>query len=348
MTDGGRAAEAIGGERGDGPGAPGGDLSGLGIVIIGRNEGERLQRCFDTLPGGVGQVVYVDSGSTDDSVAQARRRGLEVVALDLSTPFTAARARNAGFRRLTELRPATELVQFVDGDCELQPGWLAQGVSALASAPDVAVVCGRLRERFREASIYNRLADMEWDGPVGDVHACGGIAMMRAGVLRAAGGFTEALIGGEEPELCVRLRGRGHRVVRLAAEMALHDAAMTRFGQWWKRAVRWGFSTAELAGMYPSVYRRQALKIVGWGVAWPAVACGTAFLSGGLGLLMLGIYPARWLRIAVRRRAEGVTVADAALFASSCVVACWPGLQGMVKFGWERARGRRATLIEYK
>ena len=324
------------------------DLRRVGVVVIGRNEGLRLQRCFDTLPAGLQQVVYVDSGSTDDSVGQAMRRGAEVVALDMSTPFTAARARNAGFRRLLELQPGTEFVQFVDGDCELLPGWLPGAVAALASEPDVAVACGRLRERFRDASIYNRLCDLEWDGPVGDVFACGGNAMMRVRALRTAGGFTERLIGGEEPELCVRLRSQGHRVVRLAADMALHDAAMTRFGQWWKRAVRYGYGTAELAGMHPAAFRREALSLIGWGLVWPAVACGTALVTGGFGLLLLAAYPARWLKILVRRRAEGTAVADAALYASSCVVASWPAVLGIAKFRWNKARGRRATLFEYK
>ncbi len=331
-----------------GAGASDQGLRSVGVVIIGRNEGLRLQRCFDTLPAGVRQVVYVDSGSTDDSVAQARRRDVDVVALDMSTPFTAARARNAGFRRLLELQPGVELVQFVDGDCELLPGWLPRAVAALASEPDVAVACGRLRERFRDASVYNRLCDLEWDGPVGDVFACGGNAMMRVRVLRAAGGFTDRLIGGEEPELCVRLRSQGHRVVRLAADMALHDAAMKRFGQWWKRQVRYGHATAENAGLHPAAFRREVRSMLWWGLVWPAVACGTALGTGGLGLLLLAAYPARWLRIVVRRRAEGLAVADAALYASSCVVTSWPAVVGIVKYRWNKARGRRATLFEYK
>lgn len=334
--------------RTEGRAEPGGDLRGVGVVIIGRNEGLRLQRCFDALPAGLQQVVYVDSGSSDDSVEQARRRGVEVVALDLSTPFTAARARNAGFRRLMELQPDTTFVQFVDGDCELLPGWLASARAALASRPDVAVACGRLRERFRDASIYNRLCDMEWDGPVGDVFACGGNAMMRAEALRVAGGFRESLIGGEEPELCVRLRSQGHRVVRLPADMALHDAAMTRFRQWWKRAVRYGYGTSELAGLHPEAFRREARSMLGWGLALPAVAIGASLATGGLSLLLLAAYPAQWLRILARRRAAGAPARDAALYASSCVVASWPAALGFARSRWNRARGRRATLIEYR
>ena len=85
----------------------------VGVVAIGRNEGERLCRCLDSLPPS-SRIVYVDSASTDDSVALALRRGAEVVELDTSTPFTAARARNAGFIRLRERWPQLGLVQFVE------------------------------------------------------------------------------------------------------------------------------------------------------------------------------------------------------------------------------------------
>jgi len=324
------------------------DLRRVGLVIIGRNEGLRLQRCLDTLPAGVRQIVYVDSGSTDDSVAQARRRSVEVVELDMSIPFTAARARNAGFRRLLDLQPDVEFVQFVDGDCELVQDWLARGVAALASQPAVAVASGRVRERFRDASVYNRLCDLEWDGPVGDVSACGGNAMMRIAALRAAGGFTERLIGGEEPELCARLRSRGHRVVKLGAEMAFHDAGMTRFGQWWTRAMRGGYGAAELEGIHPGMMRRDILSTLFWALVLPAGACLSALATRGLGLLLLAAYPAFWLRILARRRATGTALPDAALYATHCILAKFPGMLGLAKFHWNKARGRQSTLMEYK
>jgi len=212
----------------------------------------------------------------------------------------------------------------------------------------VAVACGRLRERFRDASVYNRLCDLEWDGPIGDVAASGGNAMMRTGPLRDAGGFTERLIAGEEPELCLRLRDRGHRVVRLAAEMALHDAGMTRFGQWWKRASRYGYGTAELSRMHPAGFRRAARSLLAWGLLWPAIVVCAALFTHGLGLLLLLAYPVLWLRILVRRRASGTPFGDAALFATSCVVAKFPETIGFAKYCWNRARGRRATLFEYR
>ena len=72
----------------------------LGVVVIGRNEGQRLARCLQSQAERTDSVVYVDSGSTDGSVALAQSLGVQVLALDPRTPFTAARARNEGFAAL--------------------------------------------------------------------------------------------------------------------------------------------------------------------------------------------------------------------------------------------------------
>ena len=224
-------------------------LSQLGIVAIGRNEGERFVRCVESLvreaPGCT--IIYVDSGSTDGSVEFARGKGVEVVQLDMSRPFTAARARNAGLERLLEVSPSVQFVQFIDGDCEVIAGWLEAGVGALAGDERLAAVSGRLRERFPERSIYNRLADIEWDRPVGEEKSCGGVAMMRVSRVREVGGFDSGLIAGEEPELCARMRERGGRIMRLAHDMAWHDLAMTTSAQWFKRARRHGHAIIEVS-----------------------------------------------------------------------------------------------------
>src|SRR5690349_18516545 len=102
----------------------------LGVVAIGRNEGERLRLCLESLirSATVRGDVYVDSGSTDGSVALAQSLGVDVVHLDLTEKFTAARARNAGWRRLVQLYPDIRYVQFVDGDCEVVEGWLEKSL----------------------------------------------------------------------------------------------------------------------------------------------------------------------------------------------------------------------------
>ena len=320
----------------------------LGVVAIGRNEGARLLRCFDSLPAGIRCVVYVDSGSTDDSVVQARRRGFEVVELDTSIPFTAARARNAGLRRLEDRWPDLAFVQLVDGDCALAPGWMEAAVAELESNHRLAVVCGRRREVNPGASVYNRLSDMEWNTPVGDAPACGGDALARLSALREVGGYDERLIAGEEPEMCARLRAREWGIRRIAHEMTLHDAAMTRFGQWWRRSVRSGYGFAEGAARRPPMWQREARSCVIWGLLVPGLAFLPAPLTGGASLLLLGAYPALAVRIARYRRTRGDPVRDAAVYACFCVLGKFPELAGAARYRWNTRRGHRSRLIEYK
>ncbi len=251
----------------------------IGVVAIGRNEGERFERCVLSLKREAASrpltIVYVDSGSTDNSVAFAKSHGVEVVNLDMSRPFTAARARNAGLERLLEVSPRTEFVQFIDGDCEVIEGWLAAGADALASDANVVAVSGRLRERFPERTLYNRLADLEWERPVGETKSCGGVAMMRVEAVRRAGGFDAALIAGEEPELCARMRAQGGRILNIAHEMAWHDMAMTTSGQWFKRARRHGHAIVEVSYFKTAasrgLFKQQMRSAVVWGVV--VLAC---------------------------------------------------------------------------
>ncbi|ARE42528.1 Glycosyl transferase, group 2 family protein (plasmid) [Rhodovulum sp. P5] len=315
----------------------------IGAVLIGRNEGERLVRCLASVAGQADRVVYVDSGSTDGSAAAARAAGAEVVDLDMDRPFTAARARNAGLARLTETGPAPDLVQFVDGDCEVQPGWIATAAAFLADHPQVAAVCGRRRERFPAASIYNRLIDTEWDTPVGEARACGGDALMRVDALQAVGGFNPALIAGEEPELCVRLRQAGWTIWRLDAEMTLHDAAMTRFSQWWTRARRAGHAFAEGAALHgapPERHKvRETRRALAWGVGLPLLTLlGLAITPWALVLLLA--WPAQMLRL----RLKG----ESGLRAVFLTLAKLPEGQGVLSYWRRRLTGGPIALIEYK
>jgi len=113
--------------------------------------------------------VYVDSGSTDNSVALARREAVTVVELAVPPNFTAARARNAGLAELLADDPDLEFVQMIDGDCEVQRGWIDAALKALRDEPDCALVFGRRRERYPERSVYNALCDDEWNAPIGNL-----------------------------------------------------------------------------------------------------------------------------------------------------------------------------------
>ena len=327
-------------------------LQRVGLVAIGRNEGERLRQCLDSVVGKVERIVYVDSGSTDGSVELARSLGVDVVELDLSIPFTAARARNSGVAHLLQASPQTEFVQFVDGDCEVAPGWLDYALAQLDANPNVAIVCGRRRERFPEQSLYNQLCDIEWDTPIGEAKACGGDSMMRVAAFQQAGGFNSTLIAGEEPELCVRIRQNGWKILRLDAEMTRHDAQMRRFGQWWKRMLRGGHAFAEGAWLHGQTPERHWVKesrsIWIWGLLVPLLALGMAWFTKGLSLLLLGGYPLMAYRISRYMQQQGLPAKDAWLYGLFCLLAKFPQLQGQLQFHLNRLLGRRNVLVEYK
>lgn len=327
-------------------------LARIGLVAIGRNEGDRLKRCLRSIPKGLAAVVYVDSGSTDGSVEHARSTGAEVVALDMSIPFTAARARNAGWHRLLEIKPQLELLQFVDGDCEIAEGWLQAATAALDADPKLAVVCGRRRELHPDATTFNRLCDMEWNTPIGEAEACGGDALFRVSALTAVGGYDDSVIAGEEPELCLRLRRAGYRVHRIDHEMTRHDAAITRWSQWWLRNVRAGHACAEGHHRYGDgperFYRRALASNLVWGLGVPAVSVGLALPTLGTSLGLLGLYGVLYRRARADRLQRGDSPQDAALYAKHIVIGKLPNAQGILQFHSRRLRRVQNTLIEYK
>lgn len=345
------------------PAAPGPEVA---IVVIGRNEGARLAECLGSARAEGVPVVYVDSGSTDGSLALAAGMGVRAVALDPERGFSAARARNRGVAALPEGAAAPAFVQFVDGDCILARGWISAARARLAADAGLAAVAGRRRERFPDATIFNRLCDMEWHVPPGPARAVGGDAMYRLSAFDEAGGFEPDLICGEEPELCFRLRRGGWRVERLDREMTLHDAAMTRWSQWARRARRTGWAFAEGAarhGASPERYNlREHRSLWIWGGAWPAALTGclaaAAALAAaggpwGAALAAAGALAAggglQALRIARGRRARfGDPWRHAALYGAMTLLSKPFQLAGALAYRRMRRCGQAARLIEYK
>ncbi len=320
----------------------------VAAIAIGKNEGARFLRCLAALQGKADPIIYVDSGSTDGSVDAARDAGAHVVALqvDASAPFTAARARNAGLAKLAELQPEGAFVQFLDGDCELQEGWIETGLAAMEADPGLAVVCGRRRERFPEASIWNAMIDSEWDTPIGPAKASGGDALIRRAALEDVGGYDASLIAGEEPEMCYRMRHheKAWRIERLDAEMTLHDAAMTKVSQWWQRARRAGHAFAEGAAMYgkgPEKYRlSEVRRALVWGALLPALVLVALAVFGPWGGLLALAWPAQILRL----RARGYPWSEAVFL----TLGKFPEAQGVLGYWLGRVTGRKRGLIEYK
>jgi GT2 family glycosyltransferase len=323
--------------------------STLAIVVIGRNEGKRLHRCLRSVLSQGYPVFYVDSGSTDGSADVAHAAGAEVISLASDRPFTAARGRNVGFRRALECDSALAYVQFVDGDCELELGWLEAARAYLEAHIDVAVVCGRRREIHPRASIFNRLIDMEWAGIPGEVAACGGDALIRVDALAEVGGYDETLIAGEDPELCLRIRRCGWRIARLPNPMTLHDAAITELRQWLKRSMRAGHAYAERFSRHRDhdASRRIASAVL-WAGALPALVLVISPFHPSALLVLLVAYGILWLRIVFHRAHLTPGFADRTLYASACILGKFPELYGAARFAFGNLSRRPRRLIEYK
>ncbi len=326
----------------------------LGVVVIGRNEGERLRKCLASVRLSAYPIVYVDSGSADDSVAIAKSFDARVVELDPARPFSAARARNEGHALLLQSFPALRYVQFVDGDCTLLDGWLDAAVAAFDADPRRAAVMGHLLERNADATPYNRLCALEWKSRAGDLVSGSyliGIAAIRSAVLREVGGYNPQVIAGEDSELGVRMGLAGYKLTKLDQLMATHDADMQSFHQWWRRAVRAGHAIGQRAHLNGKSTAKDGMRernsALFWGLALPGVALAAALPTHGLSLLALGAYAVLAWRIWSSRRRLGDSPADAALYTKFVILAKFAHVVGLLRFFANRI-GHRYEIIEYK
>lgn len=330
-----------------------GRLRKLGLVLIGRNEGARLRMCLESIPQKVGAVVYVDSGSSDGSVELAESRGVSVVNLDMTRPFTAARARNEGFEHLVEFHDALEVVQFVDGDCGVVEGWLEKSTELLEANRDWLAVCGWRRERFPENSIYNQWCDLEWtQAPIGDVGGLGfgGDVMIRIDAFREIGGYNADLIAGEDPDLSARLGTLEGRIVRVDETMTLHDADIRTVGQWWSRSLRSGHAYAEVSALHAKdgVFRRNMRSVVLWGGALPLVAIADLLTFGAASIFVVALYLLQIVRIARSLDPARFLLTHRLLWGVSCMVSQVPKLVGLLTYLRNRRTGVTQEIIEYK
>jgi glycosyltransferase involved in cell wall biosynthesis len=326
----------------------------IGCVVIGRNEAARLPATLASVSAAGLAMVYVDSGSSDDSVAIAGATGAQVVKLDPARPFTAARARNEGLDALTTAHPDAHHVMFLDGDCRLDADFPAKAAAALDADPDCAIIVGHLHEEQTAPSIYTRLSAIEWSsttGPITDFGNLGGIMLARISDVRAVAGFNAAMIAGEDSELGVRLSLAGKRVVKIDADMATHRADITRFGQWWRRSVRAGQALAHRYGLHGASRlqdcKRAYWSTIIWGGIMPVAAFALAPVTQGLSLLLCAAYGALMIRMTGHFRRQGAGFATAWTAALFGIIAKFANFVGLIRFHIHRARGT-TKLVEYK
>jgi GT2 family glycosyltransferase len=226
----------------------------------------------------------------------------------------------------------------------------------LEENPRLAVVFGRLKERNPDANIYLKMCQAEWNVPVGPAKACGGIALIRAEALRAAGGYAADLVAGEEPELCLRIRNQGWEIEAIDQSMASHDAAIDRFGQWWQRAKRGGLATAAQVerhrGGADASWIAMLRRALIWGLALPLLIASLLLawqpIATFAALFVVALYPAQWARLALRGWRSGESKRFAAQSAFFLVLGKFAETQGIIELFILRLRKKRESLIEYK
>jgi GT2 family glycosyltransferase len=320
----------------------------VGAVVIGRNEGSRLKRCLTSIAPQVAHLVYVDSGSRDDSAAYAHSIGAKTVELDTDTPFTAARARNAGFEALMDMADC-DFVQFIDGDCGVEPAWIAKASAQLDADPTLGLVTGWRSEIYPDNSIYNALCDVEWHRPAGLIAACGGDMMVRAAAFDDIGGFDPTVIAAEDDEFCQRLSASQWKLLRIPEPMTQHDANMLHFGEWWKRAERSGHGFAQVADLHQGYFAPERKRVIVFGGILPVLALIGLLFSWKLLFLVILAYGTSFGRTILGLKKNGIEERPLLYQLSGLLsLSKLPNMLGMIRYYWRKHAGRDMRLIEYK
>lgn len=173
----------------------------LSVVVVTYNEADRIRAClqsvFDACCGLVEfEVVLVDSNSTDETCSYARAFPITVLRIPDDELTTPGAGRYVG----TEAARG-ELLLFVDGDMVIERSWLERALEVMTTDDAIAGVDGHLNT--------SKATDPA------DVDAIRGVALYRAGPLRAVGGFDPHLLALEDIDLGFHLVDAGYRLVRL-------------------------------------------------------------------------------------------------------------------------------------
>lgn len=324
----------------------------IGIVVIGRNEALRLRDVLERALDAALPTVYVDSASSDDSADIARSLGVHTIVLDDSIPMSAARARNTGAEYFIEHNATPEYLQFIDGDCLIEPGWIDAAADALDADEALGAVCGWRREIEPQRNVFHEVVDMEWQmGDVGDVADFAGDVMIRTAAFTAGGGYDPAVMAGEDTEFSSRLRAAGYTINRIDRVSTLHDINMSSARQWWTRNVRSGLGYGIVADGHrhtDQLFLDSAKRVALWGFAIPAVSV----LALPKTRIPLAIYLARIgvssVRAAQSIESQRAPLRQRLLWGLSCTTSAVPASLGLGQYLKMRLRSETPTLVEYK
>lgn len=314
------------------------DLKKVGIVVIGRNEGERLEKCLQSIVNTKATIIYVDSASSDNSITIANKYNIECIELSEDRKLSAALARNVGINHLIA-SSELDYIQLIDADCELNEHWLENSVNHLQDNPNTAAVCGRLREKHVNASIYNKLADLSWYIPSGFINSCGGIALVRARIFREGLFFNAELIAGEEPEFYKRVKKLGLEIQCIDFDMATHDSAMHHFSQWWTRNTKSGYGYASAREWGGFIGQEKSIFV--WATIIPLLILICSLITP-ISLWLLLVYPLQAIRVALKLK-KPYRFKDKLLESIFILLAKFPQQIGVLRFKFNKVNN-----LQYK
>ena len=216
------------------------------MVVPNWNGEKLLSTCLGSLRGQSFEgfeVVVVDNGSTDDSVALVARDFPEVRVLSLDENLGFSAAVNAGIKASN-----AEYVALLNNDTEVRPGWLEALVDAANTYPEAGLFASKMvdfddrrvldgaGDVLRRSGLPYRLGHGEPDRGQYDqatfvFGACAGAALYRRGMLDDVGLFDEDFFANcEDGDLSFRAQLAGYRCLYVPGSVVYHMGSAT-FGR---------------------------------------------------------------------------------------------------------------------
>jgi glycosyltransferase involved in cell wall biosynthesis len=232
------------------------DSESVSVVVPVRNGERTLPLCLAALvaqdyPPERFEILCVDNGSTDDSVALMQRFAPRVQTLRAATRGASA-ARNEGIRHARH-----PWIAFTDCDCIPEAGWLRALMRFVRGPRCAALMGGRIVaykpttgvERFSERLFDQQRAICEFKPP----YAVSANMITNRDTLAALGVFDESFLRGQDVELSYRAFFAGRATfayIEDAVVAHVHPRTLTAL---WCKALQHGEAAANILAKYGDV-----------------------------------------------------------------------------------------------
>src|SRR5580658_3331588 len=225
----------------------------IGIVIVTYNSGAEIGECLDAALASGAEVVVVDNGSQDSTIAEVARRGARLIANSTNRGF--AGAVNQGFSALNcpyilllnpdavlltgiePLRQACDLPKaagaggrLMDFSGNPQTGFMFRRLPTAAALALEVLLLNRVWPN-NPVNRYYRALDVKIDSRAGVgqpvEQPAGALFMVRRSVWEELGGFDEGFypLWFEDVDFCRRALDRGYVLYHTPASIAKHFGA---------------------------------------------------------------------------------------------------------------------------